>query len=256
VIDLHCHVLPGIDDGCATMADSVALAAAAAAGGTRTIVATPHVSWDHPANDAASIAEDVARCNDALRAAGVAVQILTGAEVAMTRAVDLPDEELWALHLAGGPWLLLECPLHPAAAGFERVARELQARGHGILLAHPERSPAFQRDDALLEGLVRDGMLASVTASSLHGVFGRSVEATARRWLDRGLVADASTDAHGPNGARDPSPARRARRAPGPRRAGRDPQRRARALAAARPRGGTQGPARAVPARLRPTPAS
>ena len=112
MIDLHCHVLPGIDDGPRTMADSVALAAAAAAGATRTIVATPHVSSQWPDNRAATISALVDELNAHLRRAGVPVEVLAGAEVALSRAAELDAGELDALRLGGGPWLLVECPLN------------------------------------------------------------------------------------------------------------------------------------------------
>jgi len=195
VIDLHCHILPGIDDGPPTMAGSVALGRAAVAAGTRTIVATPHVSRQYP-NTAAKIAEGVAKVNAALEREDVALEVLTGGELAMPRAAELPDEELQALRLGGGPYLLLECPLSPAAVGFEPIAMRLAARGHRILLAHPERCPAFQRSPAAYEALVAQGMLGQVTAGALVGQFGRHVEAFAHRLVREGLVHDVSSDGH------------------------------------------------------------
>jgi protein-tyrosine phosphatase len=121
VIDLHCHVLPGIDDGPDTLDDSLALCRAAAAAGTRTVVATPHVSWDWPNVTSRVVADGVARVNEALEAEGVDLEVRPGAEVAMTRAGDLEDSELVALRLGGGPYLLVECPFSPAAAGFDAI---------------------------------------------------------------------------------------------------------------------------------------
>src|SRR5436189_171569 len=89
------------------------LCRAAVAAGTRTIVATPHVSWEWPGVTVQVIAEGTARVNDALLAEGIDLEVRTGAEIAMTRAADLSDEELVALRLgggAGGTYLLIECP--------------------------------------------------------------------------------------------------------------------------------------------------
>ena len=119
MIDLHYHVLPGIDDGPRTMADSVALAAAAAAGATRTIVATPHISSQWPDNRAATISAAVDELNAHPRRAGVPVEVVAGAEVALSRAAELDACELEALRLGGGPWLLVECPLKTPAPGTE-----------------------------------------------------------------------------------------------------------------------------------------
>jgi protein-tyrosine phosphatase len=197
VIDLHHHILPGIDDGPATIEDALALARAAVAGGTATIVATPHVSWDWTENTASRIAGKVAEVNAVLRAEGVDLEVRPGAEVALTRALDLPDEELAALRLGGGPWLLLECPLSPVAAGVEAGIDALRSRGHEhIVLAHPERVPAFQRDPELLARLVASGLLTSITAGAFVGRFGKDVQRFTRRLLSDGLVHDVASDAH------------------------------------------------------------
>ena len=195
MIDLHCHVLPGVDDGPPTMEGSLALARGAVARGVRTIVATPHVSWDMPHNTAASIAEGVAAVNGALQDAGVPLDVLTGGEVAMSRAGDLEPSELDALRLGGGPWLLVECPFSPAAGGIEAILRGLATRGHRILLAHPERSPAFM-PAGRLAAFVETGMLAQVTATSLTGGFGREVQRVARAFVRDGLAHVISSDAH------------------------------------------------------------
>jgi protein-tyrosine phosphatase len=205
VIDLHCHVLPGIDDGPATLQDSLELCRAAAAAGTRTIVATPHVSWDWPLVNSQVIADGVARVNEAIEAEGLDLEVRPGAEVAMTRAGDLSDEELVALRLGGGPFLLVECPYSPAAAGFDAILHGLAGRGHRILLAHPERCPAFQRDRARLRAFVDAEMLTSITAGALVGRFGRGVKAFARDLLEEGLVHDIASDGHGAGLQRPPS---------------------------------------------------
>jgi protein-tyrosine phosphatase len=196
VIDLHCHILPGIDDGPRMMEDSVALASAAFAGGTRTIVATPHVSWQWPDNDAEGIGAAARAVNGALRDAGIAIDVLAGAEVALSRAVDLELAELRALRLGGGPWLLVECPLTPEAPGLEQGLGALRMQGHRIVLAHPERCPAFQREPERLAELVTLGMLTSVTASAFTGHFGGVVKRFAFELLRRGLVHSVASDAH------------------------------------------------------------
>jgi protein-tyrosine phosphatase len=197
-IDLHCHVLPAIDDGPSTIGGSLALARAALAAGIATLVATPHVNLNHPENDAARIAERVGDVRAALRAERIDVDLVAGAEVALARALALDDAALAALRLGGGPWLLLECPLGPAGApGFVDAAREVAARGHRIVLAHPERSPAFHAEpEGTLAPLVEEGMVAQVTAGALVGRFGRKPREVAMRMLHAGLVHDVASDAH------------------------------------------------------------
>jgi len=196
MVDLHCHVLPGVDDGPRTMDDAVALAQAAAAAGTRTLIATPHVSWDWPQNTSLTIADGVLMLRRALRDAGVDLTVRRGAEVALTRAGDLSNEELKRLGMGGGPWLLVECPLTPSAVGFETGLSSLAARGHHIVLAHAERIAGFQRDLPLLERLVERGMLCQLTAGSIAGSFGRDVQRFSRTLLQDGLAHVVASDAH------------------------------------------------------------
>jgi protein-tyrosine phosphatase len=198
VIDLHCHVLPGIDDGPATIGESVVLARVAAAQGTRTIVATPHVNHRFP-NRAAEIAERVHELNERLGAAEIELEVKPGAEIAMTSLDELDAAELRALALGGGRWLLLECPFTLAIEGFAAAARQLQADGHRVVLAHPERCQGFHRRRELLESLVAEGCLVSITAGSLVGSFGGVNQKMAMDLVRDGLVHNVSSDAHDPH---------------------------------------------------------
>ncbi len=195
MIDLHCHVLPGIDDGPETLAGSLAMARAAADAGVRTIVATPHVNWRYR-NDAASIGELVERLRALLDAEGVDVELRTGAEVAMTEASQIATEELARLRLGGGEWLLLEPPFSPIAAALQATVQDAQRRGSRVLLAHPERCPALHSDPRLLGTLVREGVLTSITAGSLVGRFGGQVKRFAMKLVEEELVHNVASDAH------------------------------------------------------------
>lgn len=196
MIDIHFHILWGVDDGPRTRSETVAIARAAVEAGTRRVVATSHVSWDWPENDAATLAQRLGDVNEALREEGVPLEVLAGAEVALTRAVELDDTELRALYLGNGPWLLLEPPMLPASAGFDAMFAMIRARGHRIVIAHPERCPAFHEDRSRLEALVEEGMLCSITAQALTGAFGRAVRKFTRGMLRDGLVHNVASDAH------------------------------------------------------------
>jgi protein-tyrosine phosphatase len=195
MIDLHCHVLFGIDDGPGAIEGSIAIARESASTGTRTIVATPHVNWRYP-NTAETIAIAVAELNERLAEEQIDVQILAGAEIAMTRIGDIAPDELARLALAGGAWLLVEPPFTPAASGLDTILIELQRQGHRVLLAHPERCPAFHRDPDMLEQLVRGGILTSITAGSLVGRFGEEPRRFAIALLRKGLAHNVASDAH------------------------------------------------------------
>jgi protein-tyrosine phosphatase len=194
-VDIHCHLLPGLDDGPANLADSLAMAEAAVSSGTTHMVATPHIdhTWRVRPSTIATRA-DALRL--ALREHGIPLQVSTGAEIALSRVVDLSASELDSLRLAGGPYLLLECPLSSTAGDFDSLLLRVHSRGEAIVLAHPERSPLFQQEPERLAGLVAAGMLCSLTASSLRGSFGAAVRRFSIELLREGLVHDISSDAH------------------------------------------------------------
>ena len=195
VIDLHCHILPGIDDGPQTMEDSLAIAKAAVAAGTRTIVATPHVSWEYR-NDAATIARLVGLVNASLLAAGVPLKVRAGAEIDMTMAAELNDRDLSRLTLGGRRWLLLEPPFTSVVSGVDLLVATFERKGYGVVIAHPERCAAFQRDPQILEASIAAGALCSLTAGSLVGRFGAAVQRFAEQLVRYGLVHNVASDAH------------------------------------------------------------
>ena len=195
MIDLHAHLLPGLDDGPPTTDAALAMARAAVAAGTRAVATTSHIAYAHglgpddlvPAR--AALAERLAR-------EGIALELLAGGEIAPDRLADLDDEALRALALGGGPYVLLECPFTPVGAAMRLMVDDLHRRGFGVLLAHPERSPSFQRDAALLAGLVDRGALAQVTTGSLTGAFGEIPRRTALTMVERGIAHVLASDAH------------------------------------------------------------
>jgi protein-tyrosine phosphatase len=195
VIDLHSHVAPGIDDGPPTIEGSLALARSAAACGTRILLATPHVSSRYE-NDATTIASAVAVLGERLAAEGVAIELRAGAEIAMTRAPELSPGELADLALGDGPWLLLEPPFALVAGGLPATVAHLRELGHPVVLAHPERCPAFHRDPTMLAGLIREGAVTSVTAASLVGRFGERPRRFALSLAREGLLHNVASDAH------------------------------------------------------------
>src|SRR3954452_21075528 len=177
------------------MKASLSLARAHVAAGVRQVLATPHVTWDIPTSSE-QVATGVAEVNAALAGEEVPLEVLTGGEIAITRASELDDDELRALALGGGPWLLVESPLTPSAGRFDHALHHLQARGHRIVLAHPERCPAFQREPERLASLVHAGMLTSITAGALVGRFGSTVQPYAHELVRDGLVHNVASDAH------------------------------------------------------------
>jgi protein-tyrosine phosphatase len=196
VIDLHAHILPGVDDGPRTLADSLAMARAAVASGTTVMAATSHVTHGIGDGDASMLPARTAALAGELEAAGIPLELRVGAELAPSRVVELDDEILRSVALGGGPYLLLECPFSPVAPDLEPLVSELQARGHRILLGHPERCAAFHRRPERLARLVEAGALVQITGVSLLGDFGGTVRRFALGLLQDGLVHVVASDAH------------------------------------------------------------
>jgi protein-tyrosine phosphatase len=197
VIDLHCHLLPGIDDGAADLADSIAMARQAESDGIELVCATPHIRHDHDVR----IGELVGRVEDLnaefLRA-GVEVRAATGGEVAETIISSLSDEELRTLSLGGGGrWLLLEPAPGPLGEALLEHVSALVERGFGCVIAHPERHPGELFIERL-EGLCERGALIQLTAEALvRGEAAEGMLDLARRGLAHLLGSDSHSSRFG-----------------------------------------------------------
>jgi protein-tyrosine phosphatase len=195
VIDLHCHLLPGLDDGPADIQGSMAMANRAVAEEVVTIAATPHIREDH-AVQIHELGERLQAMNAALQAAALPLEVVRGGELAITKVPELSDSELEAVCLGRGRYVLLESPYTATADLLENIVFELQSRGFRLLLAHPERSPCFLGHQPRLEALVERGVLCSVTAGSFAGRFGSTVQRFAIDLVRHGLVHNVASDAH------------------------------------------------------------
>jgi protein-tyrosine phosphatase len=195
VIDLHSHLLPGIDDGPPDMDASIAMARAAVEGGVIEIVATPHVNSTY-ANDPVTFGDQVARLQVALDDEGIALRVHTGAEISHAVLTDLSGDQLRACTLGGGGYVLFEPPLGGPIPFIDRMVANLQEQGFKVLLAHPERIAAFHSRIGLVEKLVGRGCLTSVTAGSVTGQFGGTVKRFTEQLFGRGLVHNLASDAH------------------------------------------------------------
>jgi len=196
MIDLHTHVLPGIDDGPADAAGAIAIAEVAALDGVRALVATPHLRADHPNVVPEELAGRAAGLSAEVAARGFPVEIVPGAEVDLLMAEQLPDERLALASLGGtGDTLLLETPYTELRADFEERVLRLQRRGFRLVLAHPERNRSFQERPRRLKRLVEAGVLTQITAHSVKKP--RSATSTlALLALHEGWAHVLASDAH------------------------------------------------------------
>jgi len=199
MIDLHTHILPGLDDGVRSLEEAVELAREAVAGGIAALVATPHVRDDYP-----TAAAEMERVLAALRARlvdeGVPLRVLPGGEIALDRLAELSADELRRFGLGGNPsYLLVETPYFGLPLDLEDRLFRLRASGITPLLAHPERNEDFQQDIDRVARLVRSGTLVQVTAASLDGRAGKRARETAKELVAAGLAHVVASDAHSPS---------------------------------------------------------
>jgi protein-tyrosine phosphatase len=198
VIDLHSHILPGLDDGSETIEGALEMARSAVADGIRVVAATPHVRSDYPTGPG-EMEELVESIRAELREHSIPLDLLTGGEIALDLLPELPDPVLRRFGLGGNPrYLLLESPYDGWPLGLEQTVFELQLRGFVVVLAHPERNDEVQERPERLERLVEMGTLVQLTAASIDGRLGQRPQKTGLRLLERGLAHLLASDAHAP----------------------------------------------------------
>jgi protein-tyrosine phosphatase len=203
-IDLHTHILPGLDDGAQDLAQALAMARIAQADGIGALVATPHnVSW--PARDHRPEIESATRAlNEAIEAAGLRVVVLPGVEAYLTPDICRQVKIGQAFALAHSAYILVELPASAYPLYTEQAIFELQVMGLSVILAHPERNAVIEREPARLVPLVERGVLVQLTAASIVGAFGPEVQQTAHYLLRSKLAHVIASDAHG-TGYRSPA---------------------------------------------------
>jgi protein-tyrosine phosphatase len=200
--ELHYHLLPGVDDGPADMAESVELARIAVADGTSVVTVTPHVRdlLRHGILDEIPARTDAVAA--ALARAGVPLAVLPGAELAHDDVPRLGDRELDAI--AQGPpgarWVLIEAPLFgDDVDGFLAATAEVRARGFGTLIGHPERCAPLMESPGAVAAERRAGARLQVNGSSLTGLHGQGAHDWGVELLRTGMADVIASDAHRPS---------------------------------------------------------
>lgn len=196
MIDLHSHILPGVDDGVRTVEEAIALARGAVADGVRVLAATPHVREDYPTS-AETMERLVAELRDRLREDAVPLDLRPGGEVALDRLEMLGEDEIRRFGLGGNPsYLLVEFPYLGWPLAIEQQVAELRERGVTAVLAHPERNREVQARPERLRSAVEAGALVQLTAAAVDGRLGRPARAAAFALLEHGLAHMVASDAH------------------------------------------------------------
>jgi protein-tyrosine phosphatase len=202
LIDLHTHLLPGLDDGARNMDETLAIARTLVADGIDVVACTPHVRDDYPTTPAAMEAA-VAEVQGAVAAAGIRLEVLPGGELALEKVAEFAPDDLIRFGLGGNPrLLLLEFPYFGVPLALPELVRGLGERGIRVVVAHPERNADVQAHPTALEPVVLAGAVIQVTSASVVGRLGRAASVCSRQLLELELVHLIASDVHSP-GVRD-----------------------------------------------------
>jgi protein-tyrosine phosphatase len=190
VIDIHCHILPEIDDGPSEIKESIDMAKIAALDGITKIVATPHIKDTlHPV---AKIERSVKVLNRSLTEMGIPIEIIKGADVNAM----LDPSLLNGYTINNTDYILIEFPHSHLPKNSKEILFRMVIKGYHPIITHPERNFSVIKNPDLLFELLDTGLLVQITADSLTGFFGVDIKECALYLLERGVVSFIATDAH------------------------------------------------------------
>ena len=192
MIDLHCHILPALDDGPKDMAASVAMAKTAARDGITHIVATPHVKETvYPME---TVEEKRAALQAELSGAGIPVTIHLGGELCHLHHTKTEILKQYAINQTS--YVLIEFPHTHLPHTWGNVIFSLMVKGFRPIIAHPERNPSVITDPGLVHQMIEKGARIQLTSASITGYFGRDIQACADYLIRKQQVHVVATDAH------------------------------------------------------------
>lgn len=198
MLDLHCHMLPGIDDGATDLAMALEMARMAHADGIRTVACTPHIYPGMYENTAPGIRNAIAALQSELDQAGIGLRLVEGADVHLDPSLVEGIRSDRVPTIAGSRYLLLEPPHHVSPPRFEDSVFDLVLAGYVPVITHPERLSWIEHDYDVFCRLADRGVFMQITAGALTGRFGRRPRYWAERFLSEGRTHLLATDAHHP----------------------------------------------------------
>jgi protein-tyrosine phosphatase len=197
MIDIHCHLLPGLDDGAKDDATALECLRMAREDGIRTLVMTPHIAEGVFRPDLKEIRAAAERLGELCRQEGIEVDLRVGSDnYFCPDLLALLKEGKYVTINENGKYALIELPGRYLAEKVHEVFFQVRLAGYVPIITHPERNAALRFEVSFVDKLVRMGCLMQITAASLEGGFGEDAERTARMMLRRGLVHLIATDAH------------------------------------------------------------
>ena len=201
MIDLHLHILPGVDDGSRDMDDSLAMADLAACSGVRTLVVTPHSNQMGRFENFCSseLTEAFDELETEVKRAGIPIRILRGMEIYASEDIGRKIRQGMLTGLAGSHYYLVEVPFGAPPSWIEARLQEIQAEGKIPLIAHVERYYCVQDDPVLIYNWLSEGCRIQVNKGSFSGRFGRMAQKTAHTLMENDLISCVASDAHRPD---------------------------------------------------------
>ncbi|WP_337133510.1 tyrosine-protein phosphatase [Priestia megaterium] len=197
MIDLHCHILPGIDDGALDEKISLKMARKAVSEGIHTIVATPHHQNGHYLNEKKDIVKYVQNLNELLKQEKVSLTILPGQEIRLYGEIleDYRADKILTLNDTR-KYLFIEFPSSQVPHYAEQLLFDVQSKGLIPIIVHPERNSRLLEEPELLYKFITNGALAQLTAGSVTGRFGKKIKKFSHQLIQANLVHFVSSDAH------------------------------------------------------------
>ena len=196
MIDIHCHILPGLDDGAESLDVSIAMAEMAVADGVTHMVCTPHITPGVYHNTAAGIAAQVAHLQGELDLRGIPLRLAVGADIHISPTLLADLDSGVAPTLAGSRAMLFEPPHHVLPPRMDQAVARLIAAGYVPVITHPERLSWIEHRYDLVLALSDMGAPLQLTAGSITGAFGKRPQYWAERMLDEGRADIIASDAH------------------------------------------------------------
>lgn len=191
-VDIHCHLLPGIDDGVEDEAQSIAFIKELNALGINKIICTPHIFGDLYPNTSKTILPALAKINSAVKLLNLNVEIGAAAEYMMDETFKITEE---LLDLPG-KYILIEMSYLYETPNIEQIIADLQAKGYKVILAHPERYNFYHKRPERYDELKSTGVLFQLNLLSVNGYYGKHIKRAADNLLAKHLYDFAATDLH------------------------------------------------------------
>lgn len=197
IIDLHAHLLPGVDDGAQSLADSIKLAEQGDLEGVEHLVLTPHHRNGQFVNRKADVIRFTDHLSEAYQQAGIKMQVYPSQEIRLTTSFmeDLYNDDLLSLD-SEGIYYLIEFPTLEVPSFAKSLLDEMISMGMVPLIAHPERNHQLAKDLDLLYELIEMGCLSQITSSCIAGYYGEGLQQTARQMIERNLAHVIASDVH------------------------------------------------------------